>query len=199
VRVHAGRIALEAACGAVPARTRTTRRRTVIRGRWKRCLPARRVRLRARIERGACRVMTGTIRGRGMHPWRFRALRSECGDGVVDPGNGETCDRAGCGPGETCSAECRCQPDGTSAPPPAGVCGDGIRDAGEECDGVRFPPNACTIVPGELGGPLVCTADCRIDRTFRWVCGNGRLDPLEECDDGGNASGDGCSALCAIE
>jgi cysteine-rich repeat protein len=31
------------------------------------------------------------------------------------------------------------------------------------------------------------------------VCGNGVLDPLEECDDGGNLSGDLCSASCERE
>ena len=30
-------------------------------------------------------------------------------------------------------------------------------------------------------------------------CGNGRTDPEEECDDGGTADGDGCSADCRIE
>ncbi len=31
------------------------------------------------------------------------------------------------------------------------------------------------------------------------VCGNGILEPSEECDDGNNIDGDGCSALCKIE
>jgi cysteine-rich repeat protein len=31
------------------------------------------------------------------------------------------------------------------------------------------------------------------------VCGNSVLDPLEECDDGGSADGDGCSVACEIE
>ncbi len=31
------------------------------------------------------------------------------------------------------------------------------------------------------------------------VCGNGVLDPLEECDDGGNVSGDLCTASCEVE
>ena len=30
-------------------------------------------------------------------------------------------------------------------------------------------------------------------------CGNGRTDPEEECDDGGNEDGDGCSADCRVE
>jgi len=31
------------------------------------------------------------------------------------------------------------------------------------------------------------------------VCGNGILDPGEECDDGNNVDGDGCNAECLIE
>jgi cysteine-rich repeat protein len=31
------------------------------------------------------------------------------------------------------------------------------------------------------------------------VCGDGNTDPPEQCDDGGAASGDGCSAACAVE
>lgn len=31
------------------------------------------------------------------------------------------------------------------------------------------------------------------------VCGNGRLDPGEQCDDGNTVSGDGCSTACTLE
>ena len=31
------------------------------------------------------------------------------------------------------------------------------------------------------------------------LCGNGRLDPAEECDDANKVQGDGCSAICQIE
>ncbi len=31
------------------------------------------------------------------------------------------------------------------------------------------------------------------------LCGNGKLDPPEQCDDGNTTSGDGCNALCQIE
>ncbi len=31
------------------------------------------------------------------------------------------------------------------------------------------------------------------------VCGDGFLDPGEQCDDGNNVSGDGCSAVCTLE
>ncbi len=31
------------------------------------------------------------------------------------------------------------------------------------------------------------------------ICGDGNLDPGEECDDGNNVDGDGCSAVCTVE
>jgi len=44
--------------------------------------------------------------------------------------------------------------------------------------------------PGENG--VNCPEDCA-------VCGNGVLEPGEECDDGNIAPGDGCSATCTLE
>jgi cysteine-rich repeat protein len=58
------------------------------------------------------------------------------------------------------------------------LCGNGIVEGSEECDGT----------PG-------CTATC--DRTP--VCGDGLVDAPEQCDDGNTASGDGCSASCQYE
>jgi cysteine-rich repeat protein len=37
---------------------------------------------------------------------------------------------------------------------------------------------------------------CRVEEPF---CGDGIVDPAEECDDGNNIDGDGCSAECTIE
>ncbi|MDO8647488.1 MAG: MopE-related protein, partial [Candidatus Diapherotrites archaeon] len=44
------------------------------------------------------------------------------------------------------------------------------------------------IAGSHLGGPDYCSK-----------CGNGVLNSGEECDDGGNVSGDGCSTICKIE
>ncbi len=62
------------------------------------------------------------------------------------------------------------------------ICGNGVVEPPETCD----PPEPPTQ-PGS------CRSDCT-------SCGDGVLHPaVEECDDGGNASGDGCSATCALE
>ena len=58
---------------------------------------------------------------------------------------------------------------------PASVCGNGIIELAEECD-----------------GGAMCRSDCKFQR-----CGNGLPDPGEVCDDGNATPGDGCSFDCA--
>lgn len=87
-------------------------------------------------------------------------------------------------------------------------CGDGILTAGETCDAPG--------TPGSNG----CTVDCKVDSTY-WSCttqydsvrkvsysqcthvpcGNGNRNATagENCDDGNNANGDGCTSTCQIE
>jgi cysteine-rich repeat protein len=71
---------------------------------------------------------------------------------------------------------------GLSVLPP--FCGDENvdLDEGETCD----PPGSNQGQPNE----------CRDDCTF---CGDGNLDAGEQCDDGNNIDGDGCSAFCTEE
>ena len=63
------------------------------------------------------------------------------------------------------------------------MCGDGVMDAGEECD--NGTDNADSAA---------CKADCTLN-----VCGDGAMGPGEGCDDGNTQDGDGCSATCASE
>ncbi|MFT3769398.1 MAG: DVUA0089 family protein [Minicystis sp.] len=60
----------------------------------------------------------------------------------------------------------------------AALCGNGVIEGAEKCD----------------GGPG-CTATC--DRVP--VCGDGFVDGPETCDDGNTVSGDGCSSNCSLE
>ena len=77
------------------------------------------------------------------------------------------------------------------------LCGDGIRQATEECD-----------TEGSSEG---CEMSCRVKDNFEcstarleqgqcWseVCGNGRRTRGEECDDGNLQDGDGCDSTCHI-
>ena len=84
--------------------------------------------------------------------------------------------------------------DGGTAPtdamtdaPPAGACGDGTVQAGEQCD------------DGNTDSGDSCRGDCLSD----YSCGNGVTDLMsdgalrdEACDDGNTTSGDGCNATC---
>jgi cysteine-rich repeat protein len=62
-------------------------------------------------------------------------------------------------------------------------CGDDeINQPNETCE----PPGS-EIIPG-----IICRDDCT-------YCGDGILDAGEDCDDGNNTDGDGCSAVCTNE
>jgi cysteine-rich repeat protein len=77
--------------------------------------------------------------------------------------------------GETCAGLCEggvCQ---------APICGDQKLESGEECDEGKQGSSACI--------------DCKRAR-----CGDGVVyDGHEQCDDGNQLSGDGCSATCRVE
>ena len=66
------------------------------------------------------------------------------------------------------------------------VCGDGIIDEGEECDGDNLGGMTCGDL-GYGGGTLACTDDCTFDTTGCYAaaeCGNGIIEVGEECDSG---------------
>jgi cysteine-rich repeat protein len=58
------------------------------------------------------------------------------------------------------------------------VCGNGIIESSEECDGAAN-----------------CNASCQVIA----VCGDGVIKAPETCDDGNLGGGDGCSATCGVE
>lgn len=86
--------------------------------------------------------------------------------------------------------------------PTAPVCGDGVVQPGEYCDAAQ-PPVACaSLAATYASGTTSCNADCTWDLSGcvePATCGNGALDLLEDCDDGGNVDGDGCSSTCRSE
>ena len=144
-----------------------------------------------------------------------------CGNGIVEPG--ETCDDGnlvpwdGCGPDcktegpdplcgngivelpETCDDGNQVDGDGCESDchPPAPFCGDGAVDwiLDEQCD----PPEQ------ENSWGVYCNDDCQ------WVdpcpgaccpepcCGDGKVNPPEECDDMNFIEGDGCNSQCKVE
>jgi len=112
-----------------------------------------------------------------------------CGDGYVDREAGEECD-----PEDPESFASACEeigkPGGTAGcdsdectiiatDVQCAVCGDGIPDEGEDCDGEGSVPSSITCADGTHA--VECT-DCRFDYGRCPPCGNGEVDLLEECD-----------------
>lgn len=85
---------------------------------------------------------------------------SHCGNGLLD--SNEECDDGNTTDGDGCSQDCLLE---------IGVCGDGIvqKLLGEQCEGSTF----------DLSLPYGCSDVCRF---LSPTCGNGSLDPGEECD-----------------
>jgi len=109
-----------------------------------------------------------------------------CDDGVfcngVDVCHGGACTHAGdpCVRGGECSGECN-EPSRTCDTVP-----DGTQCAGSD-------PNAC--MNACVAGACMATSPVTASR----CCGNGLLDPGEQCDDGNATNGDGCSSTCSVE
>ncbi len=77
-------------------------------------------------------------------------------------------------------------------------CGNGVIDAGEECDGTDLGvANCSTATAGaQPDGTLDCTPGCAYDTsgcTVALLCGNGVADPSEDCD-GFDLKGGTCSS-----
>ena len=129
----------------------------------------------------------------------------ECGDGIVSSGEDcelpETSDNANCGQSTTtCS--------GTKT---------GTRDAFGNCNSgcdCYYDPFTYSCIAGRCGAECAvdadcddqdeytldtCNADCGCEYEQLPYCGDGNLDDGEECDDGNNVNGDGCSAICEEE
>eukprot|EP00727_Mastigamoeba_balamuthi_P005506 m51a1_g1575 putative protein kinase domain containing protein (1096) ;mRNA; r:90710-95066 len=109
-----------------------------------------------------------------------------CGNGALEPWGGEQCDS----PSPLC-ANCSCA-NGTVPLNDSGVCsycGNGILDAGEQCDSVPGCDNlTCLCLEGfqPAGGSCILT------------CGNGKRDEGEDCDYYA-AEASHCRANCTCE
>lgn len=133
-----------------------------------------------------------------------------CGDGVVNQAN-EECDGSAYAPThDACSdrnfnqGTVSCTPGCTvdfSNCSNAPVCGDGVvNQPSEQCDGSNFAAayNSCSDF-GFSQGQVTCSGNCITNTTGCsnppiQTCGNGTIDPGEECD-GTNLGGATCSSL----
>ncbi len=74
-------------------------------------------------------------------------------------------------------------------------CGNGIVEAGEECEGSTT--QACTI--NGYSGLKTCSSCHYGSCVATQYCGDGIKNGMEGCDDGNTANGDGCSSTCTVE
>lgn len=121
-------------------------------------------------------------------------VRSRCGDGLIDPLAGETCEDEndvsgdGCEPG-TCAPSCSANADCGDVDDP---CVASMCTTARACVNELVPNAPCARPDGMEG---VCSAGACVPPS----CGNGLVEADEHCDDGNNLGGDGCGSDCRPE
>jgi len=151
---------------------------------------------------------TGAPCNGGCYWWDISVCTPKCGDDFILPPEpceiGDTTDCATVGaflPGTnaTCKGDCT---GWNTAACTATTCGDGVKEGNEFCD---TQLTSCeTLGSYDKNSYARCKSDCTgydendcVSETI--ICGNGEVDPLEQCDDGNTTSGDGCSSKCKEE
>jgi cysteine-rich repeat protein len=199
-------------CTARAASVKASKKGTTVVATWKACDAAlKKVHLTAKLPPD-CSTLTGSVSAKKVPKESFSATRSNCGDGVVDAGRGESCDGSqGCSEGETtCGSDCACHVNTTTTVPSVSTTVTTIMEGpstttsttlighctqtGAQCTTERddCPP----IDPSKCGGSV--TSGCQ------GCCGNGgEPEPGETCDKGpdncpttGLPCGSGCTADC---
>ncbi|MEM4245109.1 MAG: MopE-related protein [Candidatus Nanoarchaeia archaeon] len=113
-----------------------------------------------------------------------------CGDGIIQ--SGEECDGtnwgaiSGCtnldqfsGGNLRCASNCKF--DTSDCIGSEGVCGNGVIDSGETCDGSNLSGKTCFSF-GFTSGNLVCDSTCHYDTSGCYKCGDNVINPGEQCD-----------------
>jgi hypothetical protein len=125
------------------------------------------------------------------------ACTSTCGDGVKSPT--EACDGTAFGDDVTCQGlgfsggtlKCTsaCQLDTSSCT----VCGDGVVNGFEKCEGANLAGQTCVSL-GYAGGVLSCTSACQLNKSGCYKCGDRKKNGGDQCD-GSDMGGATCQSL----
>lgn len=117
IEVGPRRVSIASGCPGVRARVKGKRRFTKITAKWKNLCAgiSGKAVLKARID-ASCTVFAGRLTARKAGIFAdVAATQSFCGDGVLDPVQGEQCDGAACAGGVGCGSDCTCGSGGGSA------------------------------------------------------------------------------------
>ena len=103
-----------------------------------------------------------------------------------------------CGPGEVCNGACWLTPGCTCKPDWVCymVCVGWCIPCDPQCEGKECGPDGCSGTCGECGQEYECVDDVCVSIK---ICGNGVVEPPEECDDGNVLPGDSCDENCKLE
>jgi len=132
--------------------------------------------------------------GTGMICHASQCVASKCGDAIVAAG--EECDDGNTVDGDGCDSNCKftcLSSDASRNCTPADACaGKGLCTDAHICIAGKPLPEGQSC---GVGGSNVCEAGVCTSP----LCGNGKLDFGEECDDGGKLNLDGCDSACNVE
>jgi cysteine-rich repeat protein len=178
VLVIGSQASLGNACNPVHAKLKATKQGTTVTALWPSCTGLKgKAKLSGKLDT-TCTTFNGKlIAKKSKLKKTFTAQASRCGDGIVDSGNSEECDGNPCDAGPPCTGECTCTVTTTTTTTLGSF------------------PATTTTVPGQRN----CAAapkSCVLLGTTTDCCGNGVVDPGEDCDQGASQDGVTCSANC---